>query len=444
MNQVYLSGRIGPIVIQSKENEILHVTSVLTVMHTTASGIRKEEQFPISAWRGTGKQLLEQARNGCHMMLQGYLSWKKDRDQNGQLEITVKEFQLSNKVPGTGKKNSFSKSGIETEEESPPMLDDIHCDTAECPSVQENQYRQIEMLGVDYICSQNEKTLVIAIDNVMRHSSNCKLRRIDRISQIENMLQYIKHPVSLPFFRYVYDEEIDFYYLRSRYYNANRGRFINADCIFDGINLFSYCGNDPINSIDSNGKSALALIATGWAAFHAIASVTTSIAAFSIGLSIGKNIKSNQRWRSYDDQYKDAINKSIEDYRVGDALSDAINRAQEKSADQWDPKPNKHHIVAQDAEGAAKAREVLDKAHIPYRTSPANLVSISTQLHQHIHTKMYYDSINSVMTFVDRTNTAIYGENSISTLQSGIYCALYTIKGLIIMADDILWKDQYI
>ena len=191
--------------------------------------------------------------------------------------------------------------------------------------------------------------------------------------------------------------------------------------------MFSYCGNDPINSIDSNGKSALALIATGWAAFHAIASVTTSIAAFSIGLSIGKNIKSNQRWRSYDDQYKDAI-----------------NRAQEKSADQWDPKPNKHHIVAQDAEGAAKAREVLDKAHIPYRTSPANLVSISTQLHQHIHTKMYYDSINSVMTFVDRTNTAIYGENSISTLQSGIYCALYTIKGLIIMADDILWKDQYI
>ena len=208
--------------------------------------------------------------------------------------------------------------------------------------------------------------------------------------------------------------------------------------------MFSYCGNDPINSIDSNGKSALALIATGWTAFHAIASVTTSIAAFSIGLSIGKNIKSNQRWRSYDDQYKDAINKSIEDYRVGDALSDAINRAQEKSADQWDPKPNKHHIVAQDAEGAAKAREVLDKAHIPYRTSPANLVSISTQLHQHIHTKMYYDSINSVMTFVDRTNTAIYGENSISTLQSGIYCALYTIKGLIIMADDILWKDQYI
>ncbi len=52
MNQVYLSGRIGPIVIQSKENEVMHVTSTVTVSHTTAAGIRKEEAFPISAWRG--------------------------------------------------------------------------------------------------------------------------------------------------------------------------------------------------------------------------------------------------------------------------------------------------------------------------------------------------------------------------------------------------------
>ena len=99
MNQVYLSGRIGPIVIQSKENEILHVTSVLTVMHTTASGIRKEEQFPISAWRGTGKQLLQQARKGSHIMIQGYLSWKQAAEKERKMEITVKEFQVSSKRP---------------------------------------------------------------------------------------------------------------------------------------------------------------------------------------------------------------------------------------------------------------------------------------------------------------------------------------------------------
>ena len=54
---------------------------------------------------------------------------------------------------------------------------------------------------------------------------------------------------------YVYDDEIDFYYLRSRYYNANRGRFINADNIFDGKNLFTYCASDPVNRFDENGQA---------------------------------------------------------------------------------------------------------------------------------------------------------------------------------------------
>ena len=135
MNQVYLSGRMGPIVIESKENEILHVTSVLTVTHTTASGVTKKEEFPISAWRGTGKQLLEQARNGCHMMLQGYLSWKKMSDQNHQLEVTVKEFQLSNKVSEAVKRTSFSKQVIEPEELSLPLQDDFVCETAEYHTV---------------------------------------------------------------------------------------------------------------------------------------------------------------------------------------------------------------------------------------------------------------------------------------------------------------------
>ena len=97
MNQVYLSGRIGPIVIQSKENEVMHVASAVTVSHTTAAGVRKEEAFPISAWRCTAQQLLQQARKGSHVMLQGYLSWKQDEENKPVMEITVKEFQVSGK-----------------------------------------------------------------------------------------------------------------------------------------------------------------------------------------------------------------------------------------------------------------------------------------------------------------------------------------------------------
>ena len=53
---------------------------------------------------------------------------------------------------------------------------------------------------------------------------------------------------------YVYDDEIDFYYLKSRYYNANRGRFINADNKFSG-NLYTYCNNRPIMEIDDSGRN---------------------------------------------------------------------------------------------------------------------------------------------------------------------------------------------
>ena len=51
---------------------------------------------------------------------------------------------------------------------------------------------------------------------------------------------------------YYYDEEIELYYIQSRYYDANCGRFINMDeAIMISIeyaplkhNLFTYCGND--------------------------------------------------------------------------------------------------------------------------------------------------------------------------------------------------------
>ena len=53
---------------------------------------------------------------------------------------------------------------------------------------------------------------------------------------------------------YIYDEETGMYYLRSRYYNPEFGRFINADTIIRG-NLFSYCKSSPIAYVDYNGRA---------------------------------------------------------------------------------------------------------------------------------------------------------------------------------------------
>lgn len=62
---------------------------------------------------------------------------------------------------------------------------------------------------------------------------------------------------------YYYDTETGLYYLQSRYYDANTGRFLNADGQVNdglaGINIFSYCGNNPVNMVDSDGHFAWAL-----------------------------------------------------------------------------------------------------------------------------------------------------------------------------------------
>ena|GEM_PF-5675897 len=61
---------------------------------------------------------------------------------------------------------------------------------------------------------------------------------------------------------YYYDNETNLYYLKSRYYDSDTGRFINADAIeilqatkydTNGLNLFMYCNNDPINHVDHSG-----------------------------------------------------------------------------------------------------------------------------------------------------------------------------------------------
>ena len=71
------------------------------------------------------------------------------------------------------------------------------------------------------------------------------------------------HNANLNPFRYrgyYYDVETGFYYVSSRYYDPEIGRWINADGYVStgqgvlGTNMFAYCGNNPVNRVDYTGQ----------------------------------------------------------------------------------------------------------------------------------------------------------------------------------------------
>ena len=66
---------------------------------------------------------------------------------------------------------------------------------------------------------------------------------------------------------YLYDFEIQLYWASSRYYSPELCRWISPDSIeyldlesINGLNLYAYCGNDPVNRFDPTGHAFISVL----------------------------------------------------------------------------------------------------------------------------------------------------------------------------------------
>ena len=100
---------------------------------------------------------------------------------------------------------------------------------------------------------------------------------------------------------YIYDEETGFYYLQSRYYNPEVGRFISSDVLLStgqgvlGHNAYAYCGNNPIVREDTQGNLWGLIAAAVGAVVGVVSKVVTDVVS-SVALTGEVHLSS---WQDY-------------------------------------------------------------------------------------------------------------------------------------------------
>ena len=98
-------------------------------------------------------------------------------------------------------------------------------------------------------------------------------------------LSHIGHINPFRYRSYYFDTETGLYYLQTRYYDPEVGRFLNIDSLdyadsetINGLNLYAYCGNNPVMGYDPEGT-------WNWSAFGLIAAIVVS-AVVGVALTI--------------------------------------------------------------------------------------------------------------------------------------------------------------
>jgi len=132
---------------------------------------------------------------------------------------------------------------------------------------------------------------------------------------------------------YYFDSETGLYYLMTRYYDPEIGRFISADALaylapetINGLNLYAYCYNNPVMGYDPDGtwswsaifKVAVVATIVVAAIVVAVASAGTAVGAIAAGAAIGGAVG------AVSGGVTSAVDAAANGDNIGEAIADGI------------------------------------------------------------------------------------------------------------------------
>ena len=179
---------------------------------------------------------------------------------------------------------------------------------------------------------------------------------------------------------YYYDSETQFYYLNSRYYDPEVGRFINADGYVKAptnsllaTNMYAYCENNPANKFDQTGDFALTATLGGIALWKIGAAIIGMVTALVLVDSLVKNPPTFSTI-TIDAKPKAEAKDKTRDITLSNSRRDPI-----------------HHNVAKADPRAAESRKILRDVGIEPVTDMRNLVTLPQSYHVSLHTTAYHN-----------------------------------------------------